>query len=74
METCQIKWIDDKGKETGDTNPSIGRIRTIDRMSRVAGRDVHFNALQWFHVCSEHAKQMNDPGMEIWEWETSRLG
>jgi hypothetical protein len=26
-------------------------------------------ASEWFHICAEHAKQMGEPGMHIWEWE-----
>ena len=67
--TCEIKWIVN-GCETGDDNPSIGRIRTRDRVSQIGGRGVHFNASQWFHVCAEHAKRLSDPGMHIWECES----
>jgi hypothetical protein len=33
------------------------------------GRRVHFDQSQWFHICAEHAKQLAEPGMEIWEFE-----
>jgi hypothetical protein len=67
--TCQIQWIDGQGNPTQDTNPSIGRIRTKARDQIIAGRMVHFQTSEWFHVCAEHAAQMSEPGMEIWEWE-----
>jgi hypothetical protein len=67
--TCQIQWIDRSGRPTPDHNPSIGRIRTKDRVQQIDGRGVRFAASQWFHVCAVHAQQMDDPGMEIWEWE-----
>lgn len=70
MATCEIKWIEN-GCETSDDNPSIGRIRTRARVAQIAGRGVQFSQSQWFHVCAEHAKRLNDPGMHIWEWESN---
>ena len=70
--TCQIQWIDACGSPTPDCNPSIGRIRTKDRIQQIAGRGIRFAASPWFHVCKAHAKQMQEPGMEIWEWESER--
>ena len=36
------------------------------------GRMLHFTQSEWFNICAEHAKQMSDPGMEIWECEPIR--
>jgi hypothetical protein len=33
------------------------------------GREVHFDATKWFAICAEHAKQLSQPGMEMWEFE-----
>lgn len=67
---CQIQWIDAHGRPTPDSNPSIGRVRTIDRNEVMPdGRTYHHEASQWFHICADHARRMRDPGMHIWEWE-----
>ena len=67
--TCEIQWIDDYGNPTPDDNPSIGQVRTVDRHQEIGGRMVHFRASEWFHICDKHAKQMTEPGMDIWEWK-----
>jgi hypothetical protein len=64
---CQIKWIDQNGKPTPDNNPVIQRVRTVERDQVIAGRCVHFTASEWFYICAEHSKQLNNPGMHIWE-------
>lgn len=70
MHTCQIKWIDSQGEPTADTNPSIGRVRCKARVEQHHGRALSFSSSPWFHICAEHAKRMDDPGMDCWEWET----
>jgi hypothetical protein len=29
---CEIKWIDQNGNPTPDTNPAVARVRTIDAL------------------------------------------
>lgn len=67
--TCEIQWVDDDGKATPDTNPSIGRVRTKARESIICGRTVSLGESRWFRICAKHAEHMSDPGMDIWEWE-----
>jgi hypothetical protein len=74
MTNCQIQWIDPNGNLTPDSNPSIGQIRTKNRVEQIGGRGVRFSASQWFHVCADHAKRLADPGMDIWEWRDCRDG
>ncbi len=69
MTICEIKWIDDAGNPTRDTNPAIYRVRTKARVQQIAGRGVRFEQSQWFNCCAEHFKRMSNPGMEIWECE-----
>ena len=69
MATCQIKWIDKSGQATPDTNPAIGRVRTVSRVEQIGGRGVRFDASDWFFICACHAKQLTDRGMHIWEFE-----
>ena len=66
-QTCTIRWINAAGHPTDDTNPSVCRVRTIDRHEWIAGRQIHFTASEWFPCCAEHAKQLHAPGMHIWE-------
>jgi hypothetical protein len=69
-EVCEIKWIDDKtGELTPDSNPPIGRARTVARSYRMHGRQLRMEASQWFNICSCHAAKLTEPGMEIWEFE-----
>jgi hypothetical protein len=62
--TCQISWID------ADTNPAIGYVRTKARDVVFHGRTIHFETSEWYPICAEHAKQLSEPGMEIWDFET----
>jgi hypothetical protein len=69
MHTCQIEWVDSSGQPTPDSNPAIGRCR-VEAYDRVIhGRSIHFPTSQWFCICAEHAKQLANPGMEIWSFE-----
>jgi hypothetical protein len=72
MQTCQIKWIDDNGQSTADTNPAIGFARTKDHVQQLHGRGIHFPASQWFAICACHAERLNDAGMHIWEFKTEQ--
>jgi hypothetical protein len=67
--TCQIQWIDAQGNPTPDSNPAIARVRTKERVEQFHGRAIRFSQSNWFHICTEHAKQLSDPGMHIWECE-----
>lgn len=67
MHTCQIKWVDDAGNPTPDTNPAIQRVRCKARVEQHHGRALQFSQSQWFYICAEHAKRLNDAGMHIWE-------
>ena len=69
-ETCKIQWVDNHGNPTPDLNPAIGYVRTKSRHEMHHGRSIHFSASQWFPICAEHAKRLNEPGMEIWRFET----
>jgi hypothetical protein len=70
--TCQIRWIDADGNPTDDTNPAIGRVRTKEHWQMIAGRNTHFTQSEWFHICAEHAKHLDEPGMEYWEFERAQ--
>lgn len=65
---CKIQWIDDRGQPTPDSNEAIGAARTIARDEMIGGRLVHFDASDWFPICADHAKRLNDLGMHIWEF------
>ena len=67
MPKCQIQWIDKQGNPTPDNNEAIQRVRTVARVQQIGGRGVSFEASQWFCICAEHSKQLNNPGMHIWE-------
>lgn len=67
--TCQIKWVDASGNPTPDSNPAVCRVRTKDRHEQFHGRALHFTQSPWFNCCAEHAKQLYEPGMHIWECE-----
>jgi hypothetical protein len=51
MVKCTIKWIDKQGNPTPDNN----------------GRTLEFGQSEWFPICACHARQLNAPGMHIWE-------
>jgi len=65
MNTCEIKWVDAQGNPTPDNNPSIGRVRCKARVQQFHGRALQFSESAWFHICAEHAKRLDGPGMEI---------
>jgi hypothetical protein len=67
--TCQIQWIDTQGNPTPDSNPAIACVRCKANEQIIAGRVVRFTQSEWFNICAEHAKQLSQPGMEIWECE-----
>lgn len=67
MPTCQIQWIDKQGNATPDNNLAIQRVRCVSRTEQHHGRAITFQASQWFYICAEHSKQLNDSGMHIWE-------
>ena len=70
MMTCEIQWIDKAGVPTPDTNPSIGRVRTLARVYiREDGSGVTLDASRYYRICQHHAGQLILPGMHIWEWE-----
>lgn len=69
MHTCQIQWIDSQGNPTPDNNPAIMRVRTKTRVEQHHGRAITFEQSQWFCICADHAKQLDAPGMHIWECE-----
>jgi hypothetical protein len=66
---CQIQWIDAQGNPTPDSNPSIGRVRTKERVEQHHGRAIKFVQSDWYCICAEQAKRLSDPGMDIWECE-----
>ena len=68
-DTCEIKWVDANGQPTPDTNPAIGRCRVVAYDRVIHGRTIQFPTSQWFNICACHAKQLSEPGMEIWEFE-----
>lgn len=77
---CQIRWIGRDGQPTPDTNIAIGRVRTThadtnDRL-RFKGDPAWARPVQpseWFNICAEHAKQLDQPNMinAGWEWQCS---
>jgi hypothetical protein len=67
---CEIQWIDkNTGKATPDENPAIGHVRVVGYTTQVGGQAITFPTSRWYPICFEHAKQMGDPGMHIWEFE-----
>ena len=67
---CEIDWADVDGVPTDDANPAIGYVRCKERWYIMPdGREVHCDATKWFAICAEHAKQLSQPGMEMWEFE-----
>lgn len=64
---CEIKWIDKEGNPTPDNNPAIMLVRTRARVQQFHGRALQFSESPWFPICACHAKQLSEPGMEIWE-------
>ena len=67
--TCKIQWIDDNGCPTPDTNPAIGRARTMPGNRQVINGVIHvFEASEWFPICEDHARELSNPGMHIWEF------
>lgn len=67
--TCKIRWIDSQGLPTDDSNPAIGRVMLPARVQQFHGRALSFSASEWFPICAEHAKQLDNPGMEHWVFE-----
>jgi hypothetical protein len=67
---CEIKWLNERtGQFTPDTNPAIGRARTIARVDNTTARPFKYEASQWFNICACHAERLTDKGMHIWEFE-----
>lgn len=67
MPTCQIKWVDGNGQPTPDDNEAVQRVRCMSRVEQYHGRALTFSTSEWFYICAEHSKQLNDRGMHIWE-------
>jgi hypothetical protein len=44
-------------------------VRTKKRTEYHGGRWINFEQSEWFYCCAEHAQQLNEPGMHIWEYE-----
>ena len=67
---CEIQWVDAGGAPTKDDNPPIGRVR-CRQYRYVFGRRQEWSGetSRWFTICAEHAKQLAEPGMDIWEFE-----
>ena len=69
---CQIKWIGKDGVSTQDDKPAIGRVRCKQfKVAKYSGQSTGemTGYSQWFDICADHAKRLNDPGMEIWEFQ-----
>ncbi len=69
--TCEIKWIDDKGTPTGDSNPAIGRVRMREHQyfkGRPQGRPMTLERSRWYRICAVHYKRLSDPNMSLWEF------
>lgn len=69
MATCEIKWIDDHGNPTPDSNIAVGRVRCERHFEHINGRTVEFPATQWFPICTAHAHRLDKPGMQHWTFE-----
>jgi hypothetical protein len=69
MATCEIKWIDDQGNPTPDSNIAVGRVRRERHFEHINGRTVEFSATDWFPICTAHAHRLDEPGMEHWTFE-----
>lgn len=67
MPKCQIQWVDKNGQPTPDDNPAMQRVRCRGRIEQHHGRAIHFPGSNWFYICSEHSKRLNEPGMHYWE-------
>lgn len=70
--TCKIQWVSTDGRPTPDESPAIGYVR------REAYREPYATALngfidhtetEWFPICADHAKRLNDRGMEQWTFK-----
>jgi hypothetical protein len=69
MPKCKIQWIDKSGQPTPDDNEAIGLARCKGRVEQRHGRAIQFTESEWFPICACHAKQLDDAGMEIWEFK-----
>lgn len=70
MATCEIQWIDDKGRPTPDEQPAVGRVKVIAHQYH--GENGHIAEIEeskWFNICAEHRAQMQAPGMQLWRFE-----
>lgn len=58
--TCEIRWVDDHGHPTPDTNPAVARCRmdAHDWTDSSTGRVIHFEASQWYWICQHHLDQL----------------
>jgi hypothetical protein len=73
MPQCQIKWVDDTGMPTSDTNEAIGRVLRRKCFEQIRGRTITFEASDWFFICACHAAQLAKPGMHNWTFEASPI-
>lgn len=69
MCTCQIRWIDDAGKPTPDSNVAIGCVWLPKRRELINGRLVDMAASERFPICADHAERLRDAGMAWWCFE-----
>lgn len=85
--TCQIMWIDKHGNSTPDDNPAIGRVMVREHTVKldmvddphdprigVINPEVTIPASRWYYICAQHARQLTDPGMENWVFESFTEG
>lgn len=67
--TCQIQWVGSDGQPTPDSNLSIGRVRRERYFHTLHGRTLEMPQTEWFYICTHHAHQLKEPGMEHWTFE-----
>jgi hypothetical protein len=67
MPTCQIQWIDDQGKPTPDSNPSIGTVvcQFYTQDNYPDGESAPL------HICAEHANRLGK--LPNWTFEAHRI-
>lgn len=54
MTTCRIKWIDENGRLTPDSNPAIGMARCTTSRDGLS-----------YPICADHAARMWAPGQTV---------
>jgi len=73
---CEIRWVDECGRDTADTNEAIGTVYREEYTTNNAyafGGVMQHPRTKKYAICADHAERLNDRGMHHWVFEASEV-